>query len=93
MLTDLIITRDIISELESWHCPKLGELEFRGLRIEEGWKSESLHVVLSLTTLIFFLVVVVAKLVYGDWGIAWNVGSFLVALATLLWMWASHAAS
>lgn len=41
----------------------------------------------------FFLMVAGAKLLYGDWATAWNVGRFLISLATLLWMWANYAAA
>jgi len=87
---DLGYDRDILSKLESWHCPKLGELQFRALIIDEDRTRGSQRVVLLLTVMVIFLMVVGAKLAYGDWGTAWNVGCFLVALATLLWMWANH---
>ncbi len=85
--------RDILSKLEGWHCPKLGELQFQALMIDEDWTPGLQHVVLPLTVTVIFLMVVGAKLVDGDWGTAWNVGCFLVALATLLWMWANHTVS
>src|SRR3954449_11636047 len=75
--------RDILSMLEGWHCPKLGELHFRALMIDEGRTPDSQHMVLPLTVAVIFLIVVSARLVFGDWGTAWNVGCFLVALATL----------
>ena len=59
--------------------------------ISEGWKIDSQHVVLPLTATVFFPMVVVAKVVYGDWGTAFNAGCFLVGLATLLSMWANYA--
>jgi hypothetical protein len=83
--------RDILMKLDCWHRPKLGELPFRGLRIEEGWQLDSRHVVLPLAVTGFFLMVTSARLVYGDWGTAWNAGGFLVTLVTLLWMWVNHA--
>ncbi len=83
--------RDILSKLEGWHCPKLGELQFHALMIDEDWVPNLQQKVLPfMVTVIFLMVVVGAKLVYGDWGTAWNVGCFLVSLATLLWMWANH---
>jgi hypothetical protein len=84
--------RDILSKIESWHCPRLGELTFRGLVINEGRDTDSRHMALQLAAKILFLMVFVAKVVFGDWGTAWNVGSFLVALATLSWMWIRHSA-
>lgn len=82
--------RDILSKLERWYCPKLGELQFRALIIDEDRTPGSQYVVLPLTMTVIFLIVVGAKLAYGDWGTAWNVGCFLVALATLFWMWLNH---
>jgi hypothetical protein len=40
--------RDISSKLETWHCPKLGELQFRALMIDEDRTPGSQHVVLAL---------------------------------------------
>ena len=82
--------RDILSKLENWHCPKLGELQFRALIIDEDRKHGSQHVVLLLTMMVIFMLLVGAKLAFGDWGTTWNVGCFLVALATFLWMWTNH---
>ena len=62
--------RDFLSKLQDRHRPKLGELQFRGLMIDEDWEPDSLRVALSLTVAMFFLMVLGAKLVYGDWGTA-----------------------
>lgn len=83
--------RDILSKIESWHCPKLGELKFRGLVINKGRDINSRYITLSLATTILFLMVFVAKLVFDNWGTAWNVASVLVALATFLWMWIKYS--
>jgi hypothetical protein len=57
--------RDFLSKLQDWHCPKLGELSFRGLMIYEDWEPDSLRVAFSLTVALFFLIIVGAKLAYG----------------------------
>lgn len=44
--------------------------------ISEGWELDLQHIVLPLAATMFFVMVVGAKLVYGDWGTAWNVGCF-----------------
>lgn len=85
------ITRDILSEVRCWHCPSVAELKFRGLMIEEGWDLHSKHIILPLTTTALLLIVVGARLLYGDWGIAWNVGCFFVALVALSTTWADYA--
>ncbi|RFU24975.1 hypothetical protein B7463_g11362, partial [Scytalidium lignicola] len=77
---------EILSKLEVWHRPKLGELEFCGLLIREGWRLDLQHIILPSMAGFFFLMVVGAKLLYGDWATAWNFGCFLISLATLLWM-------
>jgi hypothetical protein len=82
--------RNILSKLQFWHCPDLGELPFKALMIDDGLESSSQQVVLLLTVAVCFIIVIGAKLVFGDWGTAWNVGCFLVALATLSRMWVTH---
>ena len=52
--------------------------------IREDWKFDSNRLVLPLIATVLTFMVLGAKLIYGDWGIAWNVGSYLVALASLL---------
>jgi hypothetical protein len=82
--------RNILSKLQVWHCPDLGELPFKALMIDDGLESSSQQIVLLLTVAVCFIIVIGAKLVFGDWGTAWNVGCFIVALATLSWMWVTH---
>jgi hypothetical protein len=60
--------------------------------IREGWEPESQPLVLPLTATVACFMVFGAKLVYGDWETAWNAGSFLVSLATLLWTLTNYAA-
>ena len=82
--------RDIYRKLDEWHCPELGELQFRGLNISENWNSNSQHIILPLTVILILLAIIFARFIFNDWGTAWNVGGFLVSLVTLLWMWANH---
>ncbi|KAH7371169.1 hypothetical protein BKA66DRAFT_470322 [Pyrenochaeta sp. MPI-SDFR-AT-0127] len=86
----LISERDILSETSSWHCPSVGELKFKGLLIEEGWSLPTQHIVLLVATMVFFLIVLGARLLFDDWGVAWTVGCFFVALAALPKLWAGH---
>jgi hypothetical protein len=60
--------------------------------INEGWVTDMRQVVLPLMATMFLAVVTAAKSLF-DWNTAWNVGSFFVALVTLLWMWATYMAS
>jgi hypothetical protein len=59
--------------------------------ISEGWELNLQHILLPLGVTVSYIMVVSAKLIYGDWETAYNVGSFLVSLAALLWMWANHS--
>lgn len=68
------------------------EIKFRGIVIREGWTFDVRKVVLPLLASTFLVVVVVAKVVF-DWETAWTVGSFFVALVTLLWMCANYITS
>lgn len=86
---------NVLSKLdnwESWHCPGLRELEFKGILISERWTLSTHQLVLPLMATMFLAVVVAAKFLFG-WDTAWSVGSFVVALVTLLWMWATYMAS
>ena len=82
--------RNILWKLQAWHRPDFGELPFKALMIDDGLESSSQQIVLLLTVAVCFIIVIGAKLVFGDWGTAWNVGCFIVALATLSWMWGTH---
>lgn len=61
--------------------------------IKEGWDIHFRLVVLPLAATMFILVALGAKLIYGDWAIAWDFGSFSVALATLYFMWVKYLVS
>ena len=87
------MSRDILSEVRVWHRPSVGELKFRGMLIQEGWDPPSLHVVLPMTAAALLLTVIGARLAYGDWSIAWNVGSFFIALVALSRTWVGHASN
>ncbi|KAL4864155.1 hypothetical protein BDV12DRAFT_205888 [Aspergillus spectabilis] len=68
-----------------WHRPGLREIPFRGILINEGWVLGTQQVVLPLMATMFLAVVIAARFLF-DWNTAWSVGSFFVALATLLWI-------
>lgn len=69
--------------MNEWHCPKLREMKFRGVLVEENWKFESHYILLPLAMSLLFGTVIVAKFTFGEWGTAWNVGCFFLALASL----------
>jgi len=81
------VFRDILCKRNALHCPELGELEFRGLRVEESWSYNSQCIVLPLLTTFSLIVVAVAKLTYSDWATAWTVGCFFVGLIPVLMLW------
>lgn len=86
--TDREVDRDILGEMNEWHCPKLRELRFRGIMIREDWKTDSKHAVFSLAMSLLFFMVIAAKFIFGDWGTAWTVGCFFLSLASFLYRWA-----
>jgi hypothetical protein len=85
------VFRDILSELQTYHCPELRELKFRGLMIKEGWNLRSSPVLLPLTITILALMVVGARFTFGDWGVAWTFGAFFVALLGVSGQWLKYA--
>jgi hypothetical protein len=46
---------------------------------------------LPLTITALFLVVLAARFLFGDWGVAWTVGSFFVGLMAVSIAWARCA--
>jgi len=58
--------------------------------INEGWPSNSQHIVVPLTMTFHFLLILGAKLVYDDWNTVWAFGNYFVGLA-LLPIWANCA--
>ena len=72
---------------------ELGELEFRGLRVEESWSDDSPYVVLPLFTTFSLLIVAVTRITYGDWATAWTVGCFFVGLVPVLMLWVNKRLS
>jgi hypothetical protein len=84
-------SRIILSKIGIRPCQSLGQLEFRGLVVKEGWDSNSQHRVPSLITAVLLLLVIGSWLLYRDWSAAWTVGCFFVALVALLRSWASYS--
>ncbi|BCS04873.1 uncharacterized protein AKAW2_80674A [Aspergillus luchuensis] len=76
--------QDILTKLNVWHCPELGEVQFRGLMIGDNWEGNLQHMVLLVTVILILLSIAIARLVFDDWDIAWNVGAFFVGLLNLL---------
>ncbi|PYH99225.1 hypothetical protein BO71DRAFT_314382, partial [Aspergillus ellipticus CBS 707.79] len=73
---------DLTETWNSWHCPALREIEFRGIVVSEGWALDKRHT-LPLLVAILLGVVVAARFLFG-WDTAWTVGAFFVALISLL---------
>lgn len=74
--------------MNEWHCPKLREMKFRGILVKEILKVESQYILLPLASSVLFGTVIVAKFTFGDWGTAWTVGCFFLALVSL---WCGYA--
>ncbi|RMZ46441.1 hypothetical protein CA14_008224 [Aspergillus flavus] len=60
---------DMLKKLDAWHVPDLSEIPFHALLITEGWDLGTRSVVIPLAMSFFFLLVVVSKVIYNDWGI------------------------
>ncbi|KAI0841141.1 hypothetical protein F5Y06DRAFT_213949 [Hypoxylon sp. FL0890] len=92
-MTQLDILRKL-DELQDFYRPmrlELYDIEFFGLLVREGWEFDSQHVILPLTATLLLTLIVISRIIYGDWSTAWTFGGFLVSFITLIWMWARHA--
>ncbi|KAL4804627.1 hypothetical protein BDV18DRAFT_153072 [Aspergillus unguis] len=76
---------DLLKMKDVWHCPKLREMKFRGILIKEGWEIKSWYIMISFTMTSLVAALIAAKLIFGEWATAWNVGSFLLALGSFLY--------
>lgn len=72
--------RSTLSKLDSWHCPKLREIAFEGLWIDDSCETQ--HAILYLTVVVMSLVIL-ARLTFkiGVLRGMWDVSSLL------LWHW------
>ncbi|KAK7953034.1 hypothetical protein PG988_013728 [Apiospora saccharicola] len=80
----LVCHRDILSKSQQYHKPTLGELQFPGLLIQEGWLLAQPGWTLALlasTTLV--VSVALGWLVYGDWATAWQAAGCFLTLVGL----------
>lgn len=75
--------RELLQKLNEWHNPSLGEISFKAIYIEDAWTFDELGVALPLVMATMLGIVLACKFVYGDWGIAWNVGCFFATLAAI----------
>jgi hypothetical protein len=75
--------RSIRDQYQWKYCASLGQLVFRGLHIEDGWTFDAIisAIFMPLAAVASMLIVLVAWLIYGDWGVAWNVGACFVPTA------------
>ncbi|KAI9368688.1 hypothetical protein BJX61DRAFT_537052 [Aspergillus egyptiacus] len=86
---------DVLTILKSHDhqpCPALRQLEFRAILIREGWELDKTQFMFPFMVTLFLGVVVAASFLFG-WDTAWAVGSFFVALVTLLCMRAAYMSS
>ncbi|KFY29419.1 hypothetical protein V493_02375 [Pseudogymnoascus sp. VKM F-4281 (FW-2241)] len=85
-------SKSIRDQYQGQHCPSLGQLVFRGLHIEDGWTFDATipAIFMPLAAVVSILIVLIAWLVYGDWGVAWNVGACFIPLLTGLGSWLLH---
>ena len=84
MARDSDLRRDILSKVNEWHCPRMGELDFESLCLDDAL--ESRHAVLLSIVALTVLTVPVSKLLFEDWSTVWAFGCFVVALVTFYWM-------
>jgi hypothetical protein len=77
--------------MKTSQCPRMGELKFKGLLIEEGWNFHSRHVILPAGSTVLLLVVVGARSLFGDWDTVFAAGAFFVALIALSVQWLHYA--
>ncbi|KAH7323088.1 hypothetical protein B0I35DRAFT_427074 [Stachybotrys elegans] len=82
--------RDVLAKLDTWHCPDVGELPFNGLSVDVSWTPHLHYILIPSIVSLLMLLVLGARLVYGDWDIAWAVGSFLIALISFFVVWTQH---
>jgi putative Mn2+ efflux pump MntP len=73
----------VLNKIDAWNCPRLGDLELRGLLIVDNRILDSMHVVITTLIISLSALVVGARLAFGHWEIAWTVGSFVVGVVTL----------
>jgi hypothetical protein len=77
------MSRDISSRLRIWNYPSLGEFQFPGLMVEEGWLIPSQHRVTVLIAVMLLFVVLAAKVSFSDWSTAWTVGTVFIGMVAL----------
>jgi hypothetical protein len=53
--------RNILSMLQVWHCPDLGELPFKALMIDDGLEPGSQQAIVLLRVVFFLILVAGAK--------------------------------
>ena len=79
-LSDLDVNRNILRLLDEWHCPKLREIKFWGIFVQEGWNMKSRYLLFSVALALLFTTILTSKFIFGEWGTAWTVGTFFLTL-------------
>ncbi|KAG4432540.1 hypothetical protein IFR05_011975 [Cadophora sp. M221] len=77
-------SKNIRAQYEWKYRASLGQLVFRGLHIEDGWTFDATTtaIFMLLASVVSILIVPIEWLIYGDWGVAWNVGTCFIPLLT-----------
>jgi hypothetical protein len=67
----------------------LGQFVVRGLQIEDSWTFEATipAIFTPLAAVVSILIILVAWLIYSNWGVAWNVGACFIPLLIGLGSW------
>ncbi|KAM0811451.1 hypothetical protein AB5N19_11807 [Seiridium cardinale] len=87
-LNILISHWELLYRMDQFHCPKLAELSFPGLLIQEGWLVTKPQQTLPLVGMtLLALSGVSAWIIYKDWAVAWQVGGCFLAFVALVGAW------
>lgn len=60
---------------------RLGELDFKALYLDD--RATSQRSFFALMAVLIIAIVIAAKFMFGEWGVAWTIGTFFIALAAL----------
>lgn len=80
-----LLSRNLLAYIAEWHCPRLGQVELNALYIDATHNFQETMLPVSLLTLL--MMVLLARLMFGDWGTAWSAGGFFVGFAALVLKW------
>jgi hypothetical protein len=97
MVLKILSTDDTIDDeelefrdLRRIYRPHLPSVEFQGLHIVEEWTSHKTSIATLALTIAPLIVVVVSRLLYGEWDTAWTAMGSLVTLMGVGLTWWFH---